>query len=224
MNTVLKISFFFSFIFLNAVLSGQDRSERDKHNRIEAEQDWANGNAQYYGSSEMWDIDYTLYFEHLGLFLTPVGCLSHDRARSYNPVIEEKLKEKYGRDMFITLKKDRRVFYDSLNHLKNRKAIFRRGEKHLLDWFNQSARDYIYYNDKKMMDLSSNLKIRLSFTINKRGKCKNFNLTKTENAQFDEKILKMYKRFFKYFYFLPAKENGVRIKEEKAYDIVFNPD
>jgi hypothetical protein len=220
MKAVLKT--LLCFIFINTALNAQ--TEEDTKVKAEAREDWANGTAKYYGSSKIYDLDCTLYLEHLGIFLTPIGCLLHDKARRYNPVIEEKLKEKYGRDMLITLKKDRRVFYDSLSRLKNRKAIFCIGERHLLDWFNESARYYIYYNDKKMMDLSSNLKIKLSFTINKRGKCKNFNLTKTENAQFDEKILKMYKRFFKYAHFLPAKENGVRIEEEKAYEIVFNPD
>ena len=168
------------------------------------------------------DSEAYLYFEHLGLFLTSTGCLLHDKTRSYNGVIKEKLKERYGRDMLITFKKDMRVFYDSLNRLKTRKAIFRRGEKHVLDWFKSMADFYQY--DKKNRDLGNNLKITLTFTVNRKGKCKNFNLPKTESLEFNKHVLSTLKKFFKYNKWLPAKQDGTRIEEEKAYDIVFNPD
>ena len=201
-----------------------------ENGKTKADQDWANGTAKYYfwGLRDYKKSEYEsdLYLEHLGIFVTHLGCLVSRTERDYNGRIKEIVKEKYGRDIFLTLKKNARLFYDSLNKLETRKAIFSGGEKHLWSWFNEIGRYYQNHiqNDDKKVDIAKNLKVTLSFTVNRKGKCKNINLTKTESVEFNKSMLTTFQRFFKYNRWLPAKQNGVRVAEQKAFDIVFNPD
>jgi hypothetical protein len=223
MNTVLKTLIFFSFIFLNGILNAQN----PKDGRTEADEDWANGAAKYHdlgggkGGRLQFDSESHLYFEHLGLDLHIPGCLRMGTEQDYNNRIKEKLKEKYGRDMFATFEHDKRAFYDSLNRLKTRKAIFSDGDKRFFEWFYQTAQ-YIQ-DDKKNANLGDNVKITLIFTINRKGKCKQFSLSKTEIPEFNAKLLSLFQGFFKHCHWLPAKENGVRVDEAQTYDIVLNP-
>jgi hypothetical protein len=148
--------------------------------------------------------------------------LRSGREEGYNIRIKEKLKEKYGRDIFKTLKKDMLVFYDSLNRLKTRNAIFTQGEKHFkyfIDYQCQSIPEY-----EKGIEFPKNLRVQLTFTINKKGKCKKLRLTKTEDVLFNDRVLLWFKRALKHCRWLPAKQNGKRIAEERTFDIVFNPD
>ena len=220
MNPLFKNTLFLIFFLSNTFLNAQ---ETDTRVRAEADEDWANGTAKYHysvGKARNEKIDYRLYLEHLGVFLTFYECLRPPE--SYNIRIEEKLKEKYGRDMITTLKKDAGAFYDSLDRLTTRKAIFSKGEKQLLEAFRTMA--YFFKEDGKSKDLSNNFKITLSFTVNPKGKGKNIRFTQTENLEFNKNIACTFKRFFKYNRWLPAKQNGVRVAEEKAFEIVFNPD
>ena len=225
MNPLLKNTLFLLFLLVNAVLNAQ---QTDARVRAEADEDWANGTAKYYfsvgrginerGRNEK--LNYSLYLEHLGLFLETYECLRPPE--SYNIRIQEKLKEKYGRDMFATLQKDTRAFYDSLDRLETRKAIFSDGEKQLLEVLRTIA--YFFKEDGKSKDLSNNFKITMSFTVNPRGKGKNIRFTQTESLEFNKNIAATFKRLFKHILWLPAKQNGVRVAEEKAFKIVFNPD
>jgi hypothetical protein len=223
MKTLFKITLFFSFLCLNAVTNAQNLSEYDKKGMVEADADWANGTAKYYisfGRTMNEKPNYSLYLEHLGLFKETYQCIHPPKG--YNIRIEEKMEEKYGRDMFKNLKKDAQLFYDSLNKVKMRKAIFSTGEKHFLYFLNLQCDYFKDYQDG--VELPKNFKINVNFTVNKKGKCKNLSMTKTEDVQFNDKLFSWFKRFFKYCRWLPAKENGTRIEEEKAYEIVFNPD
>ena len=114
------------------------------------------------------------------------------------------------------------VFYDSLDRLETRQAIFSGGEKHLLASFELIT--YFFKEDGRSKDLDSNFKITLSFTVNPRGKGKNIRFTKTESLEFNKDMATTFKRFFKHSRWLPAKQKGVRVAEEKAFEIVFNPD
>ena len=219
MATLFKITFFLCFILSTIVVNGQNG---DAEGRVEADEDWAKGNAQYYDLGELREVDCDLYLEYLGVLRRFVGCIRLNKYDGYNNRIKEKLKEKYGRDMFISIKHDVHIFYDSLNKLKTRKAIFKEGEKCLLEWLNTAAQ-YLQ-DDKKSGDLGKHLKITLTFTVNKKGKCKKLNLTKTENPEFDYRLFRAYQNFLKHSRWLPAKDNGVHVVEEKTFDIVFNPD
>lgn len=220
MNPLLKTILSLVFLLSNTVLNAQ---QTDARVRAEADEDWANGTAKYhlsFGKAMNEKVNYRLYFEHLGLFLNYYQCLRPPEG--YNIRIEEKLKEKYGRDMMATLKKDAKAFYDSLDRLETRKAIFADGEKQLLEVLRTIA--YFFKEDGKSKDLSNNFKITLSFMVNPRGKGKNIRFTQTESLEFNKNIAATFKRFFKYNRWLPAKQNGVRVAEEKAFEIVFNPD
>jgi hypothetical protein len=230
MNFLLKNTLFLLFLLMNAVLNAQDMLAKGKDGRVAADEDWANGTAKYYffGLRDYNKAEYEndLYLEHLGIYVTHLGCLAYGTERDYNKRIKEIVKEKYGRDIFKDLKKNARIFYDSLDRIETRKAIFAGGEKHLRNWFNEIARYYQSYiqRDGKDVEIAKNLKVTLSFTINRKGKSKNINLTKTESVEFNERMLRTFKVFFKYNRWLPAKQNGVRVAEEKAFEIVFNPD
>jgi hypothetical protein len=230
MNFLFKITFFFSFTLLCIAVNGQNRAYGDEQGIKEANEDWAKNEAKYfiYGLKSFAKNDFEdgLYLEHLGVFLTQKGCFVSGTERGYNmriiELLKEKLKTEYGRDKLITLKRDVRIFYDSLNKLKTRKALFKGGEKHLSESLNSMAQ--YWQSDEKSGDLGNNLKITLTFTINKKGKCKHFSLTKTENTEFDNQLFATFKHLFHYWRWLPAKASSRQIEEERALEIVFNPD
>lgn len=230
MNHLVKNTLSLIFLLSNTILNAQNLSEMGENGKTKADEDWANGTAKYYfwglRNYNKSEYESDLYLEHLGIFVTHLGCLAFGNDRDYNERIKEIVKEKYGRDIFLTLKKDARAFYDSLKKLETRKAIFLGGEKHLWHWFNEIGRYFQHRikNDGKEIDIAKNLKVTLSFTVNRKGKCENISLTKTESVEFNKSMLTTFQRFFKYNRWLPAKQNGVRIAEKKAFEIVFNPE
>lgn len=249
MTILLKTLLSFSFLFIITLSNAQNSSsndleggylpiplsvkmaQNDLEGRAEADEDWAKGEAKYHFSIGRLfndvgrinsDLDYSLYFEHLGIFIHYFECLKPPNMEGYNMRIKEKLKEKYGRDMFKTLKKDRRIFYDSLNRLKTRNAIFSEGDKHFKMFLNFQC-DYFKAYEKDIK-FPQNVQIRLTCTINKKGKCKVVTISQTEDIQFNDRLLLRFKQFLKHCHWLPAKQNGRRIAEERTFDIVFNPD
>lgn len=144
MNPLFKNTLFFIFLLSNTFLNAQNLFTRDKDGRALADEDWAKGEAKYFfwGLRDYNKAEYEndLYLEHLGIFVTHMGCLVSRKERDYNKRIQEIVKEKYERDIFLTLRKDANIFYDSLNELNTRKAVFLGGEKHLWEWSNEIGR------------------------------------------------------------------------------------
>lgn len=225
MNILLKTLFFVPFIFPTFVLSSQNLTIKDREGIIKADTDWAKGKAKFYvsvGTHYRNPIEDELYFEHLGMVIVYHECLWDGTEAGYNKQIKEKLKAKYGRDMFVNLKHDTKVFYDSLNRLKNRNAIFSGGEKHLWGAFNE---EYHYFQyDENNAFFEGKPRTLVTFTISKRGKCKNFKVNPTEDAEFDTQVLHIFKMYLTHFRWLPAKKNGKRVEEDKTFDVVFNID